>query len=68
MVEDNGSRDWSIYLTGFLIGSIERVFPGTAKSVEEGFVGENYFIVTLGEEKKTRLKVTINAEICEDER
>lgn len=62
---DNGSRDWSIYLTGFLIGSIERVFPGTAKSVE-ACVGESYFFVTLGEERKTTLKVSVSVEICEE--
>ena len=64
-MEDNGSRDWSIYLTGFLIGSIERVFPGTAKSVE-GCVGENHFFVTLGEERKTRLKVSAHVEVVDE--
>lgn len=64
-MEDNGSRDWSNYLTGFLISSIERVFPGAAKSVE-ACVGENSFFVTLGEEKKTKLKVSVSAEICDD--
>ena len=64
-MSEEGNRDWSDYLTGFLIGSIDREFPGTEKSIES-HIDENYFIVTLGEEKKTRLKVSVHAEICEN--
>ena len=64
-MEDNGKcRNWSDFMTGFLLGSIDAAFPGTAKSVES-CIDEDYFIVLFGE-KKTRLKISVHAEVIEE--